>query len=83
MNQKGTQKNLFYKYRGIDKYTKGMILNNEFCFLSPINYNDSFDSAFWVHIEGTEDEWEWFMGVEDLVIHFIPVKGRGKTVSIS
>ena len=79
MNKKGIQENLFYKYREIDKYTKDLILNNQLCFSSPINYNDPFDSAFWIHIEGTEEEWEWFMGADENEMRNILEFGLKKT----
>lgn len=79
MNKKRSQETLFYKYRVIDKNTKNLIQNNEFCFSSPVNYNDPFDSAFWIHIEGTKEEWEWFTGVSGNELQDILKFGLKKT----
>ena len=48
---------LFFKYRSLELALK-ILHENKLCFSSPVEFNDPFDSTFWLQNEGTKEEWE-------------------------
>ena len=63
MKKIGGDNQLFFKYRSLDnkkefEEIKDSLIDNKLVFSSPNNFNDPFDSAFWVQNKGTKEEWE-------------------------
>ena len=46
----------FYKYRRVDGFTEAMFAHNELFFAAPGSFNDPFDSAFHVLVEGRDNQ---------------------------
>ncbi|KKH45723.1 DUF2971 domain-containing protein [Methanosarcina sp. 1.H.A.2.2] len=54
--------NVFFKYRKINKNTLHTLINNELIFSSPFHFNDPFDTIIDLFFEGTEEDFEFFLG---------------------
>ncbi|RHX83575.1 DUF2971 domain-containing protein [Leptospira stimsonii] len=48
---------LLFKYRGINEFSFKLILDNEFYFAKPSEFNDPFDSRTKTIYQGTFDDW--------------------------
>jgi hypothetical protein len=46
----------FYKYRRVDGFTEAIFARNELFFAAPGSFNDPFDSAFHVLVEGRDNQ---------------------------
>ncbi len=46
----------FYKYRKVDEHTEAIFTRNELFFATPGSFNDPFDSAFHVVVEGIDNQ---------------------------
>ena len=46
----------FYKYRRIGEYTEAIFVRNELFFAAPASFNDPFDCAFHIIVEGQDNQ---------------------------
>lgn len=46
----------FYKYRGLGQHTEAIFVRNELFFAAPVTFNDPFDSAFRIAVEGQDNQ---------------------------
>jgi hypothetical protein len=76
MEKVGGDNKLFFKYRSLDniKDIIDTLIENKMAFSSPINFNDPFDSAFWVRNKGTKDDWEehlFFLDLDEETVRYV------------
>lgn len=76
MEKVGGDNKLFFKYRSLDniKDIIDTLIENKMAFSSPINFNDPFDSAFWVRNKGTKEDWEehlFFLDLDEETVRYV------------
>lgn len=82
MKKVGGYNKLFFKYRSLDniKDIEGIIdslIENKLAFSSPNNFNDPFDSAFWVRNKGTKEDWEehlFWLDLDEETVRYVLTK---------
>ncbi|MDD5361051.1 MAG: DUF2971 domain-containing protein [Ignavibacteria bacterium] len=52
---------ILYKYKPINKYTLSSLINNEFYFAFPNEFNDPYDSELYSYREGTPEQWDKYL----------------------
>lgn len=79
MKKIGGYYKLFYKYRSLEniKDIVDSLIENKLAFSSPNNFNDPFDSAFWIRNKGTIEDWQehlFWLDLDEETVRYVLTK---------